>query len=177
MARQRLFDYDEARQRRDAGEKILAIAVSYGVSYEAVWRATLSPDARRRLDQRRRERYFRTNCDRCGGVCTHNPHDHRQGHRVGQAVLCRSCSGDRQAEEAVARRVNAGLVRCVRCGEYKPLDAYRPQKPRPYLPASWCRSCETEDRAARRAARPDLEAAAVARARHRRQQKRGTYAA
>lgn len=118
MGRPRKFDWDEARRLRESGMSFDAIARQLGVSSTAVICA-LDPEYRSRnraqaLAWQFKHKPWRGVCPDCGGVASTGR---------GQWARCRACYAKLQATS-----VRDDTLRCHRCREWKPDDAFT-QKP------------------------------------------------
>jgi hypothetical protein len=92
MARQRMFDHDEARRRYEAGETQAALAVEYGVSKTAIYVA-VHPELKDR-DRARSYKWLKEHRIPCADKC---------GTLIWPSTcsgLCRGCSARRRVESA-----------------------------------------------------------------------------
>lgn len=113
---QRKFDHEQARARHAAGETMAALAREYGVSPAAVRRA-VDDKFRVASDARTSARLASGVCPDCGAPCTNRP-----------GTTCVPCRDRKQATS-----VRDGELRCQRCREWKPDDAF------PHNSAKKCR--------------------------------------
>jgi DNA-directed RNA polymerase subunit RPC12/RpoP len=146
MARvyERTFDWDEAKQRRLAGESVRDLAAEYGVSTTMVYYA-INPKTYARA------RAYTTNwqrqgeCPDCGAQTT------RTGSRVHR---CPDCSAKRKV------KVRNGKAYCPTCDHWKLLKEFSPSnKSKHRLVHTECRACQTKRRRANRWANIERERA------------------
>jgi hypothetical protein len=151
---ERRFDHDEARARHTAGEKILALAIEYGVSETAVSRAL---DPRRRERDNEATRRWRTGtCEDCGGPAMrlvgaklkHNP-DGR--------TLCLACRSKDRRTAVLVFDNGVVAVKCLTCKDWlAPARFPKGTRYRDLRPGGFhnsCRTCQTALRRAYREAR------------------------
>lgn len=128
---ERLFDYEEARLRRANGESVANLADEYGVTKNAIYRATTPGRIAWEVEYHRRWRI--TVCSVCGGPATK---------RHGFEPRCIDCF-------AIANSVTVGdgELRCNTCHEWKPDSAYPWNSAGPKHRRGrhqTCRTCHTE---------------------------------
>lgn len=131
----RKFDWDEARDRRAAGESVRSLAAEYGVSRTAIRRA-IDPATYAQMAETT-SRFMRSGtCVDCGGQCS------RYHER------CIPCQARSQATTA-----RDGELQCMICREWKPDAAFprnRSEKHGRRGRHGRCRSCDTKERQAYR---------------------------
>lgn len=146
----RRFDHDEARRLHLAGASVQALADQYGVTAHAVRRVV---DARvRARDYARKKKWLRENkvpCVDCGAPIW----------RTAPNSRCRTCSYRRR----VAADVRDGELRCSKCRQWKPDEAFPTYAASPTRRGrkAQCRECSNEVRRAYRAAHAVAERAAA----------------
>ncbi len=131
----RKFDHDEARRLVQAGASYQEVASMFGVTYAAV-RRVVDPRVRRKMDEATR-RQFEYVCEDCGGLCTHNFSSKRGNH---DRVVCKACAVERRREDELLKRLDdEGNLRCGRCHEHKPVEAFRMRATG--FPNHTCKAC------------------------------------
>lgn len=129
----RKFDHDEARARYANGESVRALALEYGVVYNAV-RLVVVPGAREQQAKSYAAWVRKGRCDDCGGPMS-------QHSRSLGSTRCKEC-----ADRVRATSVSDDALRCITCSEWKqdtefPRNAAGRKLRRGR--ASQCRSCQT----------------------------------
>lgn len=128
----RKFDHEEARKRYEAGARVADLAREYGVTDSAVSKVVV-PE-RYAKDLRRKSEWQRNGtCPDCGGRASRN-HGKIGQHR------CISC-----AAALKATSVREHELRCSRCREWKPDDAFSSNRKEQRRRGrhKFCRRCST----------------------------------
>ena len=140
-ARARRFDWDRARERREAGEPVTQIAASYGVTVDAIYRVT-SPGLLERNRAVAREHSAQrntgaANCSDCGTPISRITAVYGKGR-------CHPCSRE-------VTTVRETELYCPGCKQWHPDAAFPPasrSKPEPRRRGRrrYCRTCSNEQR-------------------------------
>ncbi len=144
------FDHDAARELRARGLGYSTIADQFGVSDAAV-RRVCDAEAKKRMEARSQKWIRENKRPPCRGGCG------RLVWMVDQTRtgFCRDCLAERRA----AKHVRADSLRCTKCGEWKPDDAFTVVAGRKIRRGrrSNCRQCDTAARGAYRRANAERE--------------------
>lgn len=128
----RKFDYDEAARLRAEGLTYQAIAERFGVTAMAVYWA-VNEEARERAIARNTEWQRSGTCPDCGGPSTR--------HSITKSLRCKACFDRTQATS-----VHEDELRCFRCREWKPDEAFPRNRSGRKLRRgrhNFCRACST----------------------------------